>query len=218
MEGAKVGSFSLKGAEVTIPIVIVGEEGRGRSLGITPVQLSSENYDLWKAGEQVFLQSALVGETRAGNPKLIESSEDREDECIIVFRTKIGFRGGNSHTGDRSGQYRVHNRWHPNHKAGLSQKEAQEYCQEKEIHFDNISPDGFFPFPGKHLVEGSIAQGAAGRAGSGMQYISVIPEGVVFRTGYRGRLYGNPSAHYYIFQDGQILAATWEERGLTDLF
>jgi len=45
-----------------------------------------------------------------------------------------------------------------------------------------------------------------------------MPKGVVFRTGYSGRLYGAPAAHYYVFDGEKILAATWEERMLTELF
>ncbi len=43
-EGARVDSFTLKGAGVTIPAIIVGEEGRGRKLGIVPVQLLPNSY------------------------------------------------------------------------------------------------------------------------------------------------------------------------------
>ena len=43
-EGVRVDSFTLKGAGVTIPAIIVGEEGRGRKLGVLPVQLRPEQY------------------------------------------------------------------------------------------------------------------------------------------------------------------------------
>jgi hypothetical protein len=35
--------------------------------------------------------------------------------------------------------------------------------------------------------------------GSGSQYIATMPKDVVFRTSYSGRLYGAPSAHYYVW-------------------
>jgi len=63
--------------------------------------------------------------------------------------------------------------------------------------FENIIC--FHPFPGQVLVRGTIAQGAAGRMGCGEQIIAVIPAGKVFRTAYSGRLYGTPSAHYYVY-------------------
>jgi hypothetical protein len=74
--------------------------------------------------------------------------------------------------------------------------------------------DGFHPFPGRVLVEGVIAQGAAGNMGSGMQIVAVMPRGVVWRTGYTGRLYGAPAAHYYVFDGVGVRVATWDERGM----
>lgn len=76
----------------------------------------------------------------------------------------------------------------------------------------------FHPFPGEIICTGIIAQGAAGRAGSGEQLVAVLPANTVFRTGYSGRLYGSPSAHYYIFRNGQVLSATWKEREVLDVF
>ena len=184
IEGAKVDSFTLKGAGVTIPAVLVGEEGRGRRLGVLPVQLLPATYAEWEKEGYVYIHSAQVGATKAGKPKLFQTEAegtDTTDRCICVFRTKIGFRGGNSHTGDKLG-------------------------------------DEFFPFPGEVLCEGIIAQGTAGRMGSGSQLVAVMPANIVFRTAYRGRLYGEPAEHYYLFRDGQLLSATWEEREVADIF
>ena len=181
-EGVRVDSFTLKGAGVTIPAIIVGEEGRGRELGVLPVQLLTDSYAEWQEKGYVNIHFATVGTTKSGKPKLFQAEDtDTTDRCICVFRTKIGFRGGNSHTGDRLG-------------------------------------DEFLPFPGEVLCEGIIAQGAAGRMGSGKQLVAVIPAGIVFRTGYSGRLYGAPSSHYYVYRDGQILSATWQEREVSDIF
>lgn len=185
VEGVRVDSFTLKGAGVTIPAVLVGEEGRGRRLGVLPVQLLPACYAEWEKEGYVYIHSAQVGATKAGKPKLFQAEDtDTIDRCICVFRTKIGFRGGNSHTGDR---------------------------------LSDLS-DEFHPFPGEVLCEGIIAQGAAGRMGSGKQLVAVIPAGIVFRTGYSGRLYGAPSSHYYVYRDGQILSATWKEREISDIF
>lgn len=182
-EGVRVDSFTLKGAGVTIPAALVGEEGRGRRLGVLPVQLLPEQHKEWQEEGCVYIYSATVGTTKAGKPKLfqVENTDTTDNRCICVFRTKIGFRGGNSHTGDRLG-------------------------------------DEFLPFPGEVLCEGIIAQGDAGRMGSGSQLVAVMPAGTVFRTGYSGRLYGEPAEHYYLFRDGQLLSATWEEREVADIF
>ena len=177
-EGAEVVTFSLKNVDVSIPAIIIGEEGRGRQLGVLPVQLTEEQFKKWRAGETVIVKNARISETRSGKAKLIEAANgDDSDKVIAVFRTKIGFRGSNDHTGD-----------------------------------------GDEPFPGEVLVEGVIAQGDAGRMGSGDQLVAVIPKNTVFSTKYYGRLYGAPSEHFYLFDGDKIISVTKEERELTDIF
>jgi hypothetical protein len=193
IEGAKVDSFTLKGAGATIPAILVGEEGRGRRLGVLPVQLLPEKYKEWQDKGEVVISAAEVGETKAGRPKLIETSGITDTSfCICVFRTRIGYRGANEHTGDRDGG--------------------------TEEDFWGAEHPTFLPFPGEVLCEGIVAQGDAGRMGSGSQLVAVMPAGIVFRTGYSGRLYGEPAEHYYLFRDGQLLSATWEEREVADIF
>lgn len=231
IEGVRVDSFILKGAGVTIPAVIVGEEGRGRKLGVLPVQLLPNSYKEWQEKGTILIHSAKVGQTKAGKPKLIEVSEVTDTgRCICVFRTRIGYRGGNSHTGDCKEEYWVPNWfWRPDISA-LFPELKEKYSKEEAIaivkeldasyQWDVIFERKleFLPFPGEILCEGIIAQGAAGRMGNGTQLVAVMPAGIVFRTGYSGRLYGAPSAHYYVYRDGQILSATWEEREVADIF
>jgi len=193
-KGVTVNAFTLKGAGVTIPAVIIGEEGRGRQLGVLPVQLLSDSYKEWLEKGRTHIFFAEIGTTKAGKPKLFQTEgADTTEKCICVFRTKIGFRGGNSHTGDRDGE---------------------EGKDEKDLYYWG----SFHPFPGEILCEGIIAQGDAGRMGRGRQMIAIMPENTVFRTAYSGRLYGAPCAHYYIYRDGQILSATWEEREVAEIF
>ena len=192
-EGVRVDSFMLKGAGVTIPAITIGEEGRGRKLGVLPVQLLPDTYAEWQEKGYTHIHSATVGTTKSGKPKLFQTEDaDTTEKCICVFRTMIGFRGGNSHTGDRDGGT------------------EEDYWGKERL--------TFHPFPGEVLCEGEIAQGAAGRMGSGSQLIAIMPADIVFRTGYSGRLYGAPRAHYYVYRDGQILSATWEEREVADIF
>ena len=237
-EGVKVESFTLKGAGISIPAVIIGEEGRGRELGVLPVQLLPESYAEWKEKGYTRIHSAEVGATKAGKPKLLQTEDtdtDTTEKCICVFRTMIGFRGGNSHTGDKEDEYWVRESfadfpesvpikekytWDEVERYGLEYLKVRHPGKE-----DMYPPDIAFkrkvfyrPFPGEILSSGVIAQGDAGRMGRGGQYVAIIPAGVVFRTGYSGRLYGSPSEHYYIFRDGQLLAATWEEREISDIF
>jgi hypothetical protein len=237
-EGARVDSFTLKGAGVTIPAIIVGEEGRGRKLGVLPVQLLPESYAGWKEKGYTHIHSATIGTTKAGKPKLFQTEDaDTLEKCICVFRTKIGSRGSNSHTGDLKDEYWVpHWSWEKDVlelKKELKEKYTKEEAREISKELDSPEPwediniiletiferrVEFHPFPGEILCEGIIAHGMAGRAASGEQLVAILPANTVFRTGYSGRLYGAPAAHYYIFRDGQLLAATWEEREASEVF
>lgn len=234
-EGAKVGSFTLKGAGVSIPAIIIGEEGRGRKLGVLPVQLLPERHKEWKENGYVYIHSAVIGATKAGKPKLLQTEDaDTLEKCICVFRTMIGFRGGNSHTGDQKEEYWVLDYLWRADLSALSLELKEKYTKEEAVQIaEELNSSAktkypwycifdkkceFHPFPGEVLCEGIIAQGDAGRMGSGSQLVAVMPEDIVFRTGYSGRLYGAPSEHYYIFRDGQILSATWEEREVVDIF
>jgi len=209
-DGARVSSFRLKGANIEIPAIIVGEAGRGRELGVLPVAGA-------EPGDRIL--AARLTTTRSGRPKLVAVRAATSDEqAIVVLQTPIGYRGSNEHTGDRDGTYEVGTPRRSWYRQFPSYALALRYAEEKDIHPDNIYPAGFLPFPGRVIVEGRIAQGMAGRMGSGRQMVALIPKGQVFRTGYSGRLYGRPAAHYYVFNGRTILAATWEERQLADLF
>lgn len=235
-EGARVDSFALKGVGVTIPAVLVGEEGRGRRLGVLPVQLLPDAYKEWQEKGYTRINFASVGVSMAGKPKLLQiEAEDADalEKCICVFRTKIGFRGGNSHTGDRKEEYWVQAE-RPSIVVENVPKKERYTREEVEMLASKYTPAEkkgswrwdvgferrleFHPFPGEIICTGIIAQGDAGRMGWGDQYVAVLPADTVFRTGYSGRLYGQPAAHYYIFRDGQLLAATWEEREVSDIF
>ena len=223
--GAVISDLALKGAGMTIPAVIVGEEGRGRSRGVVPVDhvplvaCPDQGKDAWTSADQCpkckavlgpkeegkysrlhpvegqvrgRLLFASIGTTKAGKPKFFTAEKADSDEFVLaVMPTPIGFRGSNNHTGDRSGT-------------------------EKDYSGSDIIK--FLPFPGEIIADGVIAQGTAGRAGSGTQVIAKIPKGQVFRTGYSGRLYGGPPAHYYLWDCERVIAATWDERTAADLF
>jgi hypothetical protein len=184
-EGATVTQFSLKNAGIVIPAIVIGEEGHGRALGVLPVKFieGSTPEKEWSEKGETLLHSAIIGATRAGKPKLLQTIEGADEKCICVFRTSIGFRGGNFHSGDLIGE-------------GI-----------------------FAAFPGEIITRGIIAQGDAGRMGSGEQIVAVIPPKSVFRTAYTGRLYGKAPSHYYMW-DGKILTGgvTWDERDAIKIF
>jgi|GEM_PF-812743 len=189
---------------MTIPVVAVGEEGRGRKQAMIPVANVPRSDDA--PGRLLY---ADLGSTKSGGPKLIARQEPGEDtEAIVVFETGIGYRGSNAHTGDRAGW--KCRRWGCKAEGDGPLPETCPDCG----HDVTIR---FAPFPGRILATGVIAQGNAGRMGSGEQIIAIVPKNVVFRTGYSGRLYGTPAAHYYIFDGEQLLAVTWGERMATDI-
>jgi hypothetical protein len=98
---------------------------------------------------------AEVGQTKAGKPKFIaRDSATTDDTIIVVFETMIGFRGGNSHTGDRIG-------WKCQ-KLGCDAGcdgavDAPETCPKCGA-FDSAALV-FSKFPGEVLARGYIAQG-----------------------------------------------------------
>lgn len=247
-KGATVETFTLKGVGVSIPAILVGETGRGRKLGVLAVQLPNFLYRKWKTKGSVTIYAAELGQTRSGKPKLFAKNDaDTDEKIICVFRTKIGFRGGNAHTGDQA-QVIYELNWGGRDKINKRSTTDGEKIDERMAKLlkrfdtkitytkfdsetrkiimeayglseeDFVSSLTFKEFPGEILVSGIIAQGAAGRMGSGTQLVAVIPKNIVFRTGYSGRLYGASPAHYYIWNGEQLLAATWEERTVADIF
>jgi len=230
IHGATVAVMELKSAGMKIPAIIVGESGRGRSLGVLPAQLTPEHQREWEEKGACRINAVTVSQTRSGKPKLVESTDESGD-ALCVLRTHIGYRGGNRHTGDRKAEYWTIE-WGERELAqerGVPLKDqytATEAAQYSKILCPgSLSEDAGFdrhlefePFPGEWLVKGEIAQGAAGAMGSGEQGVAVIPAGVVFRTGYTGRLYGGPASHYFIYRDEKLLTATWKEREVSDIF
>lgn len=233
--GAKVEKFTLKGAGVDIPAVLVGEQGRGRHLGVLPVQLLPDQQEEWEKNGSVEIYAAQAGQTKSGRPKLFATEVANSNEKIIaVLRTPIGFRGSNSHTGDRVAEMWKLMRCFRGDAERLGIPIKEEYTADEVRRYSPLLfPDRegeyrwdagfdrrleFAPFPGEVLTEGIIAQGEAGRMGAGDQMVAVIPKNQVFRTGYSGRLYGSPPAHYYMWTGEKVLSATWEERELAELF
>ena len=181
--GATVSRFSLKSADITIPVIGVGEYGRGREYDFVAVSLLPENYITFMEGkEKVHIYYANLTSTKSGRNKLAETLYDEtpSDGFIAVMPTMIGFRGSNEHTGD-----------------------IKEIVDGKTKYYD---------FPGEVLAMGIIAQGAAGYAGSGSQLIAKVPYCTWFATKYYGRLYGNPDRHWYYHDGEKLLCFTDEER------
>jgi len=137
--------------------------------------------------EKIF--HAKTSQTAAGNPCLIALEQSADNEfCIIKFETGIGFRGSNDHTGGR-----------------LRKGEEGEA---KYI---------FRPFPGEIIAKGTIAQGNAGRMGSGEEILAVMPKNTWFRVVRNGRLYGSDGVHYGYFDGGTVKMYTPDDADGLDL-
>jgi hypothetical protein len=74
----------------------------------------------------------------------------------------------------------------------------------------------YLPFPGEIIVTGNTAEGAAGRMGHHIQHIFVVKPNMVWRTVYNGRMYGDPTEHYYSYNGINIDCITANERDLVD--
>lgn len=189
--GATVTTHTLSSG-AKIPVLSIGESGRGRKLAYLVVDLLPTSQKQWAETGKVDIQFAKTGQTKAGATKLIQTAADSNpEEVLAVFRTHIGFRGSNSHRGDYDGQ---------------------------PFECEHPKAANCLAFPGVVLAEGTIAQGAAGNMGSGQQLIATLKLGDIVRTGYGGRLYGAPSHHFYRMTAEGIDVATWEERTATDCF
>ena len=235
--GAIVEKYIIEGSGIAIPAILIGEKGRGRKLGILPVELLPEQKNEWEKNGRTIIYNAKISQTKSGHPKLIATeTHDTIEKIIVVFRTPIGFRGSNSHTGDRIDEYftleplfidtakrigiPIKDRYTADEVRAYSPRIMKAHYGDGEYAWDAgfRRHYKFAPFPGEIIIEGIIAQGDAGYMGSGYQYVAIIPRNVVFRTGYSGRLYGKPAAHYYIWNGEKLLSATWEERQISDLF
>lgn len=85
-------------------------------------------------------------------------------------------------------------------------------------HTGDLVDGKYRPFPGELLATGEIAEGAAGRAGHGCQYVILLPKEEVVRTAYHGRLYGKPSQHFTMWDGEKLISLTTEEREASDIF
>lgn len=93
-EGATVSTYTLKNG-TAIPVVSVGEQGRGRKLSFLPVTGAADGDTAYKVH---------IARTMKGGLKLNATSTDFNDtkdtaeECVLVCKTGMGFRGGSSIT------------------------------------------------------------------------------------------------------------------------
>ena len=100
--GCPVGHYTATATgSPTVPAIIVGERGRKRRLGVLPLQLmpggGETSRDHRVAAVKIDRRAGPKGPIRLVETDLSQASDEA---CIVVFRTRIGFRGWNKHTGD----------------------------------------------------------------------------------------------------------------------
>ena len=227
--GADVVRYTLQDG-IVVPAILIGEEGYGRVRGVLPVDLTHSQMEEWRKNGQVTILYAQIRTSQGGRSQLLaRNSASQEDRIICVFRTQIGVRGSNDHTGDLTGTYTPNMGYlapswartiftqNKEEEKTFTLLEAEEWMVEhasEGVRVTEVFTKGFHQFPGKTLITGQIAQGIAGKMGSGTQLVAVLPEKVWFRTAYLGRIQG-PQAHYYLWNaeyEGKLLAMTWEGR------
>ncbi len=106
--GTRVELQDLRGAQVTIPVVAVGETGRGRQRAVLPVRnwyrTPETSSEIPEPQPEPLLKFARVGETRAGRPALIQASATPDTSAaIVVIRNGYGHRGSCGIGGDAIG-------------------------------------------------------------------------------------------------------------------
>lgn len=213
-DGADVEKFSIQNGDVTIDAIVVGEKGRNRTLGVISVSGAPVS------GERV-MRCASVGRAKSGNPKLFWADAPTTDSHIIaVLRTGLGFRGGNSHSGDRKLV-----RCDYIGKTGYGKCPACGLDREGSAPHPETNPDGspclmprFEPVPGDILARGTVAQGGAGAMGSGEQLVILLPLNGVLRVQKTGRLYGEEGVHYFMWNGSSLMCATRQQRDITGAF
>ncbi|HZJ34894.1 MAG TPA: hypothetical protein VFD55_02695 [Candidatus Angelobacter sp.] len=165
LDGADVEKLSIQGDDY--PVITIGEIGPGRLKAVLLVEfMIDKQHQEWMEKGTIKINSVSVEKNNYDRYVLIASDNnyvDNEKEIICVFRTHIGSRGSNSHTGDN---------------------------------IDN-SLRKYKRFPGTIISRGKIAQGGAGKMGSGEQIVAIMPPNCVFCTQYSKKLYKGPKVFYY---------------------
>jgi len=193
-EGAKVEKKTLSNG-VVIDTVQVGEEGRGRQLGIIPVQLITP----WDGEGDRIVKNVKLGTTLKGAPKFFETPAegDNDEAIVLVVRTPIGHRGKNDHF-----IYYEEKKYFLLYSDKLYMQDTEKY---------NLLP---MPANVKMLARGIIAQGLAGAMGAGEHFVFQITPPAKFQIKISGRLYGAPDTYNVYVEKSGVSVLTPEEEAL----
>lgn len=198
------------------PCVKLGEQGRGRKMVLAPLppgttiegrEPGTRCPNHGKEGKEFLPRSGDLqpdaGECPAckvwvySSPRhegwLVRPSEgtlkdvpprDQNDQnsCVLVIKDHSGFRGSWHLRGARSLE-----EWDDI----VAERRGDSYSPERDM-WNKNHPEK--PHGCRIISEGWKAQGAAGYAGGGPEYLLIIPNGVTVEIVRTGRLYGAPSA------------------------
>lgn len=168
-----------------------------------------------------------------------ETSEKPEKDYVIVASaTPIGFRGSNDHlivpkkffeeilpkANQQGGESEIFSFIQSEARKPKAQleKEKKEKMEDwkktllEKIPEEETENPETNEIPMEVLVHGVIAEGAAGRAGSGDQYIHIMHVENVLITNICGRLYGCPGLFITYFEGGKLKTIPVSEYGMND--
>lgn len=193
VEGAEVKKLKLSNG-VIIDTVQVGEQGRGRQLGVIPVQLQTP----WDGDGERIIKNAKIGQTLKGSPKFFEipAEGDNDEDYILVLRTPIGHRGSSEHF-------------------VVCKGEVDKLLLLRRSTIQDQDKEGSCTLPSlKVLAQGIIAQGLAGMMGAGEQYVLQVSPPMRLEIHINGRLYGEPSTYNIYVEKTGVSVLTPEEEAL----
>lgn len=108
VSGIAVKTIRSKYFPEPIPGIVLGENDRGGFRRVVSVHLLPETYLQWEKGEKVFIETAELGKSGNGNPKLFcrEVGEVRKEEmiCLLLPGPKMAGRFGGQRIGWSCGQ------------------------------------------------------------------------------------------------------------------
>ena len=153
--------------------------------------------------EYPLVNNVSLGKTQSGKLKFFANNyATTATECIIVMRSGIRYRGANEHT------LAEHDGLMCSYCNVSSQDTTKPPCEHTDHHYPKYAP-----IPKERILAvGHIAQGTAGRMGSGEQIIIKLPINTEIRLKKYGRLYGGPSEYFYCFDGENVTCLSGQER------
>jgi hypothetical protein len=140
------------------------------------------------SGETRYVQAAQLRETRSGGVKLVAYPPERASQDAAIIVLRLRF----------------------GYRGGVSYT--------GDLTMDEHGQCTFAADPSIVLAEGTIADGAAGRAASAHQRIVLLRRGDVLRTASYSDGRSPSEIHYWIFDGARLHRRAWTERDIDDVY